>query len=315
MMLPIAVMAFSIVALLLLMDISMGIFRNGTVITKNTNTKNVNSQNTNAAKVVVNSNANVNDSLATNTNESASQVVDWKTYSNSSKGYSISYPPTWILNEALAPGVIQLIPPDAASKTSLERSPAVFITSDVQAISMEYGDRIVGSINGVQVVQVTGGAMYEEEATFFPVTSGYVTIRWPKAFASEYKDYVGILNSFKLTDPTVALRTYTNTVYQYELKYPGAWTAPLADATIAEFTVGVRQPFWIETVAAYDTPDYIAGTRTTVTINNHAAFQQTEGGESTYIVTYFPQMSGYRKVAYEQGLVGAPEALQSFTQQ
>jgi hypothetical protein len=61
--------------------------------------KNVNAAvNTNSvanANVVVNTNVPVNTNQATNTNTVVDPTAGWKTYTNTSIGYTVKYPPTW----------------------------------------------------------------------------------------------------------------------------------------------------------------------------------------------------------------------------
>lgn len=79
-------MAFAIVALLLLIDLSGDVFRNGTVVT---NDSKVN-QNTN--QVAVNANAPDDSNITTNTSVSTADEAEWQTFSNEIVGYEFMYP-------------------------------------------------------------------------------------------------------------------------------------------------------------------------------------------------------------------------------
>ncbi|MFA6511946.1 MAG: hypothetical protein WCV86_02385 [Patescibacteria group bacterium] len=125
------------------------------------------------------------------------------------------------------------------------------------------------------------------------------------------EDCTTTTNTNTTTDPIADWETYMNTAFDYSLQYPTSWEAPSADAEIAEFGVGVRQPFWIKKVDTISETLVVPGSNMKIIIDGNEATQQKEGGESTYVVTYFSQMTGYLQVGYDESLSEGNDVLLS----
>lgn len=91
--LPIALMAFAIVALLLLIDLSGDVFRNGTIVMNKSKT---NTDSGLSQQMPADLNSNVNEMVVNTTNsEEIDETAEWKTYENETYGFALKYPKTF----------------------------------------------------------------------------------------------------------------------------------------------------------------------------------------------------------------------------
>lgn len=174
--------------------------------------------------------SNTNVSVITNTTVDVTK--DWKTYTNTTYSYSIKYPSAWSISEALGPKTIQIAPPDAASKTSPEQSPAVFIVADQTYQEHHYAynndpktemnsNWRTQTINGLTIKRQYQSGLSENDVAYFLTTSGkYIAISWDVGFVKDYPEYEQILSSFIFISPTAGWKTYTNTKWGFSFKYP-----------------------------------------------------------------------------------------------
>lgn len=87
--LPIAIMAFAVAAFLLLIDTSS--YPESTTVPRIKS-----NQNTNATAENSNANTNQSTNQNANTNTSSEPTANWKTYTNTTLGFSLKYPETWV---------------------------------------------------------------------------------------------------------------------------------------------------------------------------------------------------------------------------
>jgi cytoskeletal protein RodZ len=185
---------------------------------KNTNVADVNNTNGNINSAIntnqtTNNNASINTNTAantntvSNTNAATGPTAGWKTYTNTSYGYSIRYPKDYSISEALAPGTIQIVPPDEGQKYGPELGPTIFILHNRPLQESESGDVVTDRkkivINSISATQQTESGLASMTATYFPYQSAYIKIQWPDKAALrnlDFETYNQILSTFQFTD-------------------------------------------------------------------------------------------------------------------
>ncbi len=142
----------------------------------------------------------VTDAYQESTNTS-DPTAGWKTYTNTTHGYSMQYPTNWALSDILGPKTIQIIPPDAASKTTIELGPTLFAQYEDQIVplSPSVRDRVTTTINGLPATQQKEGGMGDSLTTYFQLsTGGFIAVSWDLSFS--YAEYQQILSTFRFTE-------------------------------------------------------------------------------------------------------------------
>lgn len=138
--------------------------------------------------------------LMINTLNFINETAGWKTYTSTTLNYSINYPQDWILDEAMRPSTIQILPPNYREVSSLEMTPAVFIKDLDKMLTDELTtDKRDVTINGISAKRQIEHGFAAYNYTYFPKSSRYISVHWADLFSDNYPQYETILSTFQLT--------------------------------------------------------------------------------------------------------------------
>lgn len=190
--------------------------------------------------------ANTNTNTAVNTNTTVSPTADWKTYENTTIGYTVKYPPTWKVSvcegstavyfglqglkcDSESPsedfGIAEIIDSISVSSrvASLKDAMVSPIESQVTVAGIQ-GTRIAG-VHKKDLNTLRGGGQYSDDIFFMrngkTYRLGYFILGGEKKYVSEFD---GFYKTFTFTDPIAGWKTYTNETYNYSIKYPNEYT-------------------------------------------------------------------------------------------
>lgn len=218
-----------------------------------------------------NTNVAVNTNTSANTNTVVDAMADWKTYENTTIGYTVKYSPTWKVSSCEgstavsfglqglkcgsdAPsedfGIAEII--DSISVSSRVASLKAAMVSPIESqvtVSGIQGTRIAG-VHKKDLDTLRGGGQYSDDIFFMrngkTYRLGYFILGGEKKYVSEFD---GFYKTFTFTDPTASWKTYTSATYGYSLKYPPTFTLSGTDEAkkidIADYPAGNVQHFAI----------------------------------------------------------------------
>jgi hypothetical protein len=165
----------------------------------------------------------------TNNNQPTNQIAGWKTYTNTQYGFEIKYPDGWDnkIGGQGKMGEFSLLSLDINKNSSdfnLNRTPYVRLV--VENENFRLGTR---DWKKFELGQIRGNISYS--ATVYEIVfvssqgqNFYITTKNNPETDNITKQ---ILSTFKFTTPidqTAGWKTYTNTQYGYEIKYPKDWS-------------------------------------------------------------------------------------------
>lgn len=193
-------------------------------------------------RVKTNTNATANTNSTSNTNAAADPTAGWKSYTSTKNQYSFRYPTTWVFDNLSqetgddphlrniagesreVPGQVvveiqatHIRPAGKSMRTIAEES----MNPDGMAPSGTLTDVTLGTIKALKV-QHSGGDGPDGPGYFIPKTDTsyfYVLVYGNSDLVTVEK----ILSTITNTDPTVGLKTYTNTENGFSLKFPTSW--------------------------------------------------------------------------------------------
>ncbi len=207
-----------------------------------------------------NANSSLNENSSTNANAS-DPTAGWRTYTNSTYGYSIKYSPdltaggtssdtTFQRGDETGPiRRVSILSLTQSNHTGLEQSEfsgndgwyawalAGFPSSGYRAAkystnvrSETYGDHTFTVTNYDPASSWGGAPMY------YLVKNETVFLIIDQAGAVDQQVTKTMLATLTLTDPTAGWKTYTNSTYGYGIRYPSNW--PLDSKNIAAVVIG-----------------------------------------------------------------------------
>lgn len=224
-------------------------------------TKNVNQT------VILNENSNNNSNIAVNTNTVAAntntaatdETAGWKTYTNSTVGYSVKYPADWTVKDINEPSFVsgqtaRYISISNAKATrslhlgvrkSSESKIDIWARTGIGAGDFQAGDSVAIAGSSVQSIKL----VYQRKAVeiFYspvehatdPVTIGSFDVSAyfsnksdDNSDLSTDADYLTankMLSTLTFLDDTTGWKTYTNTRYGYSFRYPSGYTLTEAE--------------------------------------------------------------------------------------
>ncbi len=238
--LPIAVMAFAVAAFIFVIAWAVSPGLKWPWSTKVENTANTNTgqvvntpiYNTNSPELTPQEdqqNANIGP-----THGDVDATADWKTYTDSTHGFSFKYPTNWTLDTkpALSVGAGVTAP---TTKSLFYVIPDGSTTDDSNVISTETVT-LAGQV-AKKTVRKNLGATNLPNYDYYVLTT-YRMNGWtannnitsePKTSA-DIETLRIILSTLVITDPTAGWKTYTDTKYGYSFKYPSNWSLQTAHA-------------------------------------------------------------------------------------
>lgn len=244
-----------------------------------------------------NSTANTNSAVNSNTNVS---TANWKTYTNTTVGYSLKYPADWKATESNS-GVsltgtsatgTQFSTPTVTVKTKTELFPKDSCLTDQKNVT----------VAGTSRVRQTEGCSYagSEVATFFPRSAGFLVVSWTTDVPSQYLTYEQILSTIT-SDETLGWKTYENTDFHFSIKHPADWKVTTSDSnnatavTLASANKGESVSFYPEGEFDFGTPSY------------RAAVPVTLGGKTANRVSYSANADGSQPTVCYYQFATVPE--------
>lgn len=227
--LPIALMALAIIGFLVLVSwaVTPGLKWPWSVNAEKTATNTINTNITANVNISANTNSVSNSNTLTNTNTVS--TADWKTYTNSTLGYSIQYPPSWTIENHAITGILVTPPTSEVPGKEWGINRQIYIkalaTQDELA-SVE--NQVRKTINGVEVIQGEfSPSSYATVDTYFPKGSGFIKVTWATTY--DNTTFQEILSTLTLASPTADWKTYTNTALGFSLKYPSEYAVRVND--------------------------------------------------------------------------------------
>lgn len=139
------------------------------------------------------------------------ETTNWKTYTNTKYGFGVNIPKEWTVK--------------TVSNELFFYSGSTDVTPDVHfAFNQNYMSSFTGpkSIRTINGLQWTAG-LNEVSGWHYEITHINNTYTFQTQFNNE-KKLTEFLSTFKLTIPTVALKSYTSPALNVSFKYPANWT-------------------------------------------------------------------------------------------
>ncbi|MBI2984802.1 MAG: hypothetical protein HYY50_04220 [Candidatus Kerfeldbacteria bacterium] len=196
---PVLIAFLAVVAFLVVLNFSIPAAKQSA--STNRNTSNTSSyvpapghENVNEMVVVNANSTNVNTNVA-NVNAPSDLTAGWTTYSNSTLGYSIQYPPDW--TQSVVDDAVLIVPPETVVAGYAEGS----IRLLVQKVPTISTDLVTNSsnitINGLSATQQTEGGLRIYTATYFQKGNEYVQVIYEQD--ANRPEFPLILTSFAFT--------------------------------------------------------------------------------------------------------------------
>ncbi|MFH1366794.1 MAG: PsbP-related protein [Patescibacteria group bacterium] len=193
-------------------------------------------QNTNAT-VVVDGNTNLN----LNTNTSTDETAEWKTYTNTTYGYSFKYPASFQLNTQNQPTEV-VVSNENTGNIKITLVHKQYNVDDLISDQSEYtgiASKSVGGKNGYAYGYADAGWGF----SYIKLPLNYETIIISFSSSIEMTNSISdnatfqnqVLSTFQFTDETAVWKTYNNSTYKYQIKYPDNWFTKSCTAAYTAF--------------------------------------------------------------------------------
>ena len=151
-------------------------------------------------------------------------ATDWKTYTNATYGFSLNFSDEWIgyktktiTSTADQVAMIQYyLPTSNQSAVADSELGGKYFYAFAVVIYTPQQWAALQSSNEAMVTLIKSGTSY----VYTYVGS---QLSPPSDIAAKTINIPNVISTFKITDPTVGWKTYTNTTYGYSIKYPSTW--------------------------------------------------------------------------------------------
>ncbi len=158
-----------------------------------------------------------------NTNTAPDPTAGWKTYTNTSLGFSIKHPSDWKIDNTMTPNKVWF----NLSQTEIVDSIEVATTS--RTLDNIYNEAVV--TNGTKIQTTLGGqpAVRLDLAEFglVEIYSIYNQKLFIVRTNNELKKDPTILSTFTFISPTARWKTYEDSKYSFNVHYPPSWSYKL----------------------------------------------------------------------------------------
>lgn len=162
------------------------------------------------------------------------ETASWKTYANTTYGFSLKYPESWTKEENSGEGLAQFY--STVAGRSLTSTETKIVVWAIPATSISNLEKYVADNDGKisSSSDITLGGVASKKFVLTPVDD----VKFTVVYALHGDSYIKIsclenasnldtiLSTFKF-DETLTWKTYTNTTYGFSFKYPSSWNSDI----------------------------------------------------------------------------------------